>query len=218
MGTIGMPLLLSTDGGRPEGSGLFAAGLRSVRRLPDSARERAARLPAAGLQVALDVAEAVLREYRRVRERGLRAALPFTGEADAEPAVATPPPAAPAPPPRRVGEPTLTVVPDAEPPAAAVEAGAPGVATETAERVEEAVESAGVADGATLSSTELPLPTYDQLTLGQIRGRLRRLDVADLVQLRDYEKAHANRLQVVTMLENRIAKLEAGADSDSDAD
>jgi hypothetical protein len=45
------------------------------------------------------------------------------------------------------------------------------------------------------------------MTLGSLRGRLRSLSTEQLVQVRDYEKAHANRLPVVTMLDNRIAKL-----------
>ncbi len=61
------------------------------------------------------------------------------------------------------------------------------------------------------SHSELPLADYDHMTLGSLRGRLRSLDVAQLVQLRDYEKAHADRLPVVTMLDNRIAKLATDA-------
>lgn len=61
------------------------------------------------------------------------------------------------------------------------------------------------------SHDELPLPDYDHMTLGSLRGRLRSLDVAQLVQLRDYEKAHADRLPVITMLDNRIAKLATDA-------
>jgi hypothetical protein len=57
------------------------------------------------------------------------------------------------------------------------------------------------------SHDELPLPDYDHMTLGSLRGRMRSLDVPQLVQIRDYEKAHANRLPIVTMLDNRIAKL-----------
>ena len=45
------------------------------------------------------------------------------------------------------------------------------------------------------------------MTLGSLRGRLRSLSVDQLVQVRTYEKAHADRLPVVTMLDNRIAKL-----------
>ncbi len=58
---------------------------------------------------------------------------------------------------------------------------------------------------------DLPLEDYDHLTLGSLRGRLRSLDVEQLVRLRSYEKAHANRLPVVTMLDNRIAKLATDA-------
>ena len=57
---------------------------------------------------------------------------------------------------------------------------------------------------------DLPLADYDSMTLGSLRGRLRSLDMDQLVQLRAYEKSHADRLPVVTMLDNRIAKLAAG--------
>jgi hypothetical protein len=63
--------------------------------------------------------------------------------------------------------------------------------------------------GATLAHAELPLEDYDHLTLGSLRARLAKLDLTALVQLRDYERVHANRLQVLTMLENRIAKVTA---------
>jgi hypothetical protein len=57
---------------------------------------------------------------------------------------------------------------------------------------------------------ELPLPDYDHMTLGTLRGRLRSLDMQQLVQLRDYEKSKADRLPVITLLDNRIAKLANG--------
>jgi hypothetical protein len=60
------------------------------------------------------------------------------------------------------------------------------------------------------AADELPLPDYDHMTLGALRGRLRSLTVDQLVQLRAYEKSKADRLPVVTMLDNRIAKLAAG--------
>jgi hypothetical protein len=63
--------------------------------------------------------------------------------------------------------------------------------------------------GATLAHDELPLEDYDHLTLGSLRARLARLDLVALVQLRDYERVHANRLPVLTMLDNRIAKVQA---------
>ncbi len=58
---------------------------------------------------------------------------------------------------------------------------------------------------------ELPLADYDHMTLGSLRGRLRSLSVPELVQIRDYEKSHANRLPVVTLLDNRIGKLATDA-------
>lgn len=63
--------------------------------------------------------------------------------------------------------------------------------------------------GATLAHDELPLADFDHLTLGSLRARLPKLDAVALIQLRDYERAHANRLPVLTMLENRIAKVSA---------
>lgn len=94
-----------------------------------------------------------------------------------------------------------------EPAPAAVDAGAPGTAAGVVERAEQQVHDDG--SGAELDHEELPLPDFDHLTLGSLRGRLRRLSLAELVQLRDYELAHAHRLPIVTMLENRIAKLTA---------
>jgi hypothetical protein len=61
--------------------------------------------------------------------------------------------------------------------------------------------------GALLDHDELPLEDYDHLTLPQLRSRLRRLDLAGLAQVRDYERAHGDRLPVLTLLENRIAAL-----------
>lgn len=58
---------------------------------------------------------------------------------------------------------------------------------------------------------DLPLADYDHMTLGSLRGRLRSLSVEQLAQVRAYEKAHADRLPVVTMLDNRIAKMLADA-------
>jgi hypothetical protein len=62
--------------------------------------------------------------------------------------------------------------------------------------------------GATLAHDDLPLADYDHLTLGSLRARLPKLDLVALVQIRDYERTHANRLPVLTMLDNRIAKVQ----------
>ncbi len=56
-----------------------------------------------------------------------------------------------------------------------------------------------------------PLLNYDELSIASLRARLRVLDVTQLRQLVEYEKAHAARGDVVAMFERRIAKLEAGA-------
>jgi hypothetical protein len=59
------------------------------------------------------------------------------------------------------------------------------------------------------SNGALPLPSYDTLSLASIRARLRGLDVAQLRTLVDYEATHAERPDVLGMLERRIEKLEA---------
>lgn len=83
------------------------------------------------------------------------------------------------------------------------------VETAATPEVVEAVEAVSAAVDAPPITThdELPLADYDHMTLGSLRGRLRSLSVEQLVQIRDYEKAHAHRLPVVTLLDNRIAKL-----------
>lgn len=64
----------------------------------------------------------------------------------------------------------------------------------------------------------LPLKGFDQLTLGALRGRLRRLTPGELAQLRAHEAVTGRRPQVLAMLDNRIAKLEAEGLSGSDGD
>ena len=56
-----------------------------------------------------------------------------------------------------------------------------------------------------------PLPNYDDLSVASLRARLRNLDVTQVRQLAEYERAHAARAEVLTMFERRIAKLEAEA-------
>lgn len=55
-----------------------------------------------------------------------------------------------------------------------------------------------------------PIPGYDDFSLASLRARLRGLSAGQLRKLVDYERSHANRDDVVTMFERRIAKLEAG--------
>ena len=104
----------------------------------------------------------------------------------AEPAVRTPAEVAePAPAEPVPAEPTLAAAP------------APTEVTPTAEPAE-------------TGEVALPVAGYDQLTVASLRARLRVLDVTQVRTLLDYEKAHQNRTDVVTMFERRVAKLEQG--------
>jgi hypothetical protein len=68
-------------------------------------------------------------------------------------------------------------------------------------------EVATLTPGEDLAHGDLPLPDFDHLTVPQLRGRLRTVPLPELIQLRAYEQAHAGRLPVLTMLDNRIASL-----------
>jgi hypothetical protein len=61
--------------------------------------------------------------------------------------------------------------------------------------------------GDELAHEDLPLADFDHQTVPHLRGRLRTLALPELIQLRDYEQAHGRRLPVLTLLDNRIAKL-----------
>ncbi|MBM7811454.1 lipid droplet-associated protein [Saccharothrix algeriensis] len=58
------------------------------------------------------------------------------------------------------------------------------------------------------------LPNYDELTLPQLRARLRGLSIADLEQLLDHERTHAARPEFTGMLTRRIANLRPAASPD----
>jgi len=92
----------------------------------------------------------------------------------------------------------------AQPAPEAVEVGAPGAVTDVVEKVSEQLQI----DEPT-KAADLPIPDFDNVSLGSLRARLRSLSVEDLVTLREWEKAHADRLPVVTLLDNRIAKVSA---------
>jgi hypothetical protein len=68
-------------------------------------------------------------------------------------------------------------------------------------------EEIGAQAGGLKDAKDLPLEDFDHISAPQLRGRLRRLDRVQLVQLLDYERAHAHRVPIVVMLENRLAKL-----------
>lgn len=58
-------------------------------------------------------------------------------------------------------------------------------------------------------ATPEALPGYETLTVSQLRGRLRSLDLDQLVELLAWESAHDDRPPFVTMLTNRIATVTA---------
>ena len=70
----------------------------------------------------------------------------------------------------------------------------------------------GAQAGGLKTAADLPLADFDHMSAPQLRGRLRTLDRVQLVQLLDYERAHANRVPIVLMLENRLTKLLAASD------
>lgn len=82
---------------------------------------------------------------------------------------------------------------------------------------EDAADVESATPGAALERDELPLDDYDHLTLGSLRARIRRLDAAQLVQLREYEQAHADRLPVIKALDTRLAKLAQESGQPADA-
>ena len=63
-----------------------------------------------------------------------------------------------------------------------------------------------------MSQTDLPLPQYDDLTVGEIESRVRTLDPGGVESLIAYERAHAARPQVLLVLENRAEQLRDGAE------
>ena len=72
---------------------------------------------------------------------------------------------------------------------------------------EDAAEIEDLPSGEDLTHADLPLEDYDHLTLGDLRTRIRKLGAGELVQLREYEHAHANRLPVVKAFDTRLAAL-----------
>ena len=93
---------------------------------------------------------------------------------------------------------------DSPAPAAAAAAPEPSATPEPSA----AAEPAAATEPAAVAA---PLPNYDELSVASLRARLRNLDVAQVRQLAEYERAHAARSDVLSMFERRIAKLEAEA-------
>jgi hypothetical protein len=100
----------------------------------------------------------------------------------------------------------------ADAPATAEESGPPAVSEPqpTAAAAEKDTPASAAEPEAGPAEPAPPLPNYDQLSIASLRARLRNLDVTQVRGLVEYERGHAGRTDVLTMLERRIAKLEAG--------
>lgn len=96
----------------------------------------------------------------------------------------------------------------ADEPAAASAAPAESPADEAHEPAAPAAEPAPAADEPELPEVGARYD-YPNMSLAQLRGRLRTLTVADLVALLDYEQRTQDRAAYVTMLTNRIATVRA---------
>ena len=59
---------------------------------------------------------------------------------------------------------------------------------------------------------ELPLADYDQLSLNDLRHRIRSLDEAQLRTLFSHETEHGNRIPVLEVLHARLRELTHGAE------
>lgn len=73
--------------------------------------------------------------------------------------------------------------------------------------VEEIIEPEPAPPLGALAEDDLPVPNYDRLTHASLRARLRKLTAAQVEMLREYEAANAGREELITMYDNRLAKL-----------
>jgi hypothetical protein len=169
--------------------------------------ERVKEAPAHALRAVFGGIGSLLSVSDKIRNKPATAEAPATAPAAAHETAAPATAAAPA----AATAPETTAVPDVAPAAAAPEE---VVAPETTAvpDVVAAPETTAVPDVAAASevAAELPLANYDSLTIASLRARLRNLSADQLAQLIDYEKAHANRAEVITMFERRITKLNLG--------
>ncbi|HEX2284482.1 MAG TPA: hypothetical protein VHI10_06580 [Mycobacterium sp.] len=63
-----------------------------------------------------------------------------------------------------------------------------------------------------MAHEELPLPDYDQLSLNELRHRIRSLEEPQLRTLFDHEEAHGNRIPVLELLHARLKEVHGGAE------
>lgn len=69
-----------------------------------------------------------------------------------------------------------------------------------------------------MSTQEPPVPGYDGMSVANIETRARAMDEQGVLELLDHERAHANRIQVVQMLEHRVEMLRSGQATPSGGD
>jgi hypothetical protein len=62
------------------------------------------------------------------------------------------------------------------------------------------------------TADDLPLSDYDQLSLGDLRHRVRSLEESQLRTLIDHEQAHGQRAPVLQILDARLQELLSGAE------
>jgi hypothetical protein len=97
---------------------------------------------------------------------------------------------------------------DAELSAAAVaDAAITGAGRPDLEPADFGADAEAVTEALSEAADSPPLPRYDELSIPQLRGRLRTLDETTLEQLVGYERVHAARAPYLTMLENRLTTL-----------
>jgi len=66
-----------------------------------------------------------------------------------------------------------------------------------------------------MTSTDLPIPDYDHLPLGDLTGRIRSLDAGQLDALLAFEEEHGARAPVLQVLRARREQVGAGAELSS---
>jgi hypothetical protein len=67
-------------------------------------------------------------------------------------------------------------------------------------------------DTSSPSSSELPLPDYDHLPTSSLQHRIRTLTREQLQLIAEYERQHAHRPLVATMIQARLEELDNGAE------
>jgi hypothetical protein len=174
--------------------------------------ERVKEAPAHALRAVFGGIGSLLSVSDKIRNK------PAASEAAATAPTAAPETAAPA----DAGAPDITAVPeDSAAPAAAatpdvvVTADATAASAPETTAVPEATAAAAETATSDVTATSddgaaLPLANYDALSIASLRARLRNLSAGQLTQLIDYEKANANRADVISMFERRVTKLNLG--------